>query len=240
MRFRRRRVAHWPLPVGWIDVVRSGCRGLARPRHTRSAPRPLTGRGRSVRVGVLSGRRLAAQPADPAFDLVEAARAGDHDARARIFDRYHGAIYRYAVARLGIPADAEDAVAETFLWAFRSLPQFRWRGVPFEAWLFRIASSKVVDTARRRRRAMLPLDGIAVEPVDHASDPVQGVDRKERHEELVEALDELPAAQRDVLVLRFLLGRSVADVARSMRRSEGAVKQLQARALANLRRRLDE
>jgi RNA polymerase sigma-70 factor (ECF subfamily) len=199
----------------------------------------LTGRGRSVRVGGLPGRRVPAGRADPAFDLVEAARDGDPEARAAIFDRYHPVIYRYALARLSAVPDAEDAVAETFLAAFRSIPTFRWRGVPFEAWLFRIAASKVVDVARRRQRASLPLDALAGEPVDEGADPARRIARRERRAELVEALDQLPAAQRDVLVLRFLLGRPVADVAATMGRSEGAVKQLQARALTNLRRRLE-
>lgn len=169
---------------------------------------------------------------------MEAAGRGDPDARAAIFDRYHAAVYRYAVARVGSPADAEDVVAETFLSALRALPRFRWRGVPFEAWLFRIAASKVVDLGRRRQRSTVPLDA-GMDRSDDASDPGARLTRIEQQAELAAALDRLPAGQRDVLVLRFLLGHTVQEVARAMDRTEGAVKQLQVRGLANLRKTVD-
>jgi RNA polymerase sigma-70 factor (ECF subfamily) len=78
-----------------------------------------------------------------------------------------------------------------------------------------------------------------VEPIDDTADPARRIEGTERQAELADALDRLPDTQRDVLVMRFLLGRSVADVARALGRSDGAVKQLQARGLANLRRELE-
>jgi RNA polymerase sigma-70 factor (ECF subfamily) len=177
---------------------------------------------------------------DQLRDLVDAARTGDADAQGELFDRYHAVIYRYALARLRSAPDAEDATAETFLSAIRAMPGFRWRGVPFEAWLFRIARSKVVDQVRRRDRvAIVELRSIP-DPVAPASghDPPSHVERAERSAELARALDDLPDAQRDVLIMRFLLGRSIREVADRIGRSEGAVKQLQARGLAALRGRL--
>ena len=194
-----------------------------------------TSRSAALRGG--AGRQRAAS-GEVLRELVEAARNGDTGARGELFDRYHGAIYRYAVARLGAPADAEDAVAETFLAALKALPRFRWQGVPFEAWLFRIAASKVEDLVRRRQRAAVPIDAAGIDPMDEAADPGHRVDRAEQQAELAAALDGLPATQRDVLVLRFLLGHSVQEVADLIGRTEGAVKQLQMRALANLRKRV--
>lgn len=179
--------------------------------------------------------------ADDLERLVGAARNRDRDAVARLFDRYYDAVYRYAYARLGNVADAEDAAAETFTAMVRALPRFRWRGVPFEAWLFRIAMSKVVDVARHRTRVRVLGD----EPVPHEADPDPDVEPeraaavREVRRELVAAIEQLPRDQRDVVMLRFFAGRSIRETAELLGRSDGAIKQLQFRALKALRRRAD-
>jgi RNA polymerase sigma-70 factor (ECF subfamily) len=171
--------------------------------------------------------------------LVGAARERDRDAVARLFDRYYDAIYRYAFARLGNVADAEDAAAETFIAMLRSLPRFRWRGIPFEAWLFRIAMSKVVDIARHRSRVRSTGDAAGDERSDPDVEPERVVALREVRRELVAAIERLPRDQRDVVMLRFFAGRSIRETADLIGRSEGAVKQLQFRALGTLRRRTD-
>lgn len=167
--------------------------------------------------------------------LVGAARGRDRDAVAHLFDRYYDAVYRYAFARLGSIADAEDAAAETFAAMLRALPRFRWRGVPFEAWLFRIAMSKVVDVARHRSRVHAAGDRVGADLVDATADPERVLAVREIRRELVAAIERLPRDQRDVLMLRFFLGRSIRETAAVLGRSEGAIKQLQLRALAGLR-----
>jgi RNA polymerase sigma-70 factor, ECF subfamily len=172
--------------------------------------------------------------------IVDAARAGDVDAQAQLFDRYHVAVYRYAFARLRSAPDAEDVAAETFVSALQAMPRFRWRGIPFEAWLFRIARSKVVDVVRRRSRAAqvhVRVDDLEIATSD--DDPHAAAAVAERQAGLARALDRLPDAQRDVVVLRFILGGSIRHTAAALGRTEGAVKQLQLRALANLRREVD-
>lgn len=169
--------------------------------------------------------------------LVGAARGRDRDAVAHLFDRYHDPIYRYAYARLRNVADAEDATAETFLAMVRSLPRFRWRGVPFEAWLFRIAMSKVVDVARHRGRVRAAGDALGTEVADAGTEPERVLATREIRRELVAAIEKLPRAQRDVVMLRFFAGRSISETAGLLRRSDGAVKQLQFRALSTLRQR---
>lgn len=167
--------------------------------------------------------------------LVSAARTRDREAIASLFDRYYDAVYRYAFARLGTVSDAEDAAAETFASMIRTLPRFRWRGVPFEAWLFRIAMSKVVDLARHRTRVRVG-GTLDPEPADVEADPARVFSRLEAGRELVRAMEQLPAGQRDVLMLRFFLQRSIRETAAALGRSENAVKQLQFRAIGNLRR----
>jgi RNA polymerase sigma-70 factor (ECF subfamily) len=169
--------------------------------------------------------------------LVDAARRGDPDAQGALFDRYYPAILRYARARLREPADADDAAAEAFVSALTALPWFTWRRVPFEAWLFRIAASKVADVHRRRaRRPEAPLAAAPEASVASIPDPAGAVAAADERARLVAAVDRLPAAQRDVVILRFFLGRSVRETADQLGRTEGAVRQLQMRALERLRR----
>jgi len=174
--------------------------------------------------------------------LVGAARDRDRDAVACLFDRYYDAVYRYAYARLGHVGDAEDAASETFHAMLRSLPRFRWRGVPFEAWLFRIAKSKVVDVVRHRSRVRTSEQGVGTEVETDVGaddgDPARLVAAHEARRALVAEVDRLPRDQRDVVMLRFFLGRSVSETADHLGRSEGAIKQLQFRALARLRGRV--
>jgi RNA polymerase sigma-70 factor, ECF subfamily len=176
---------------------------------------------------------------DELQQLVGAARNRDRDAIARLFDRYYDAVYRYAFARLGNVADAEDAAAETFTAMVRTLPRFRWRGVPFEAWLFRIAMSKVVDVARHRTRVRTSGDGLVPEAIDLEMEPERVVAVREVRRQLVASIERLPRDQRDVVMLRFFAGRSIRETAELLNRSEGAVKQLQLRALRDLRRRTE-
>lgn len=171
--------------------------------------------------------------------LVGAARRRDGDAVAHLFDRYYDAVYRYAYARLGNVTDAEDAASETFTAMVRALPRFRWQGVPFEAWLFRIAMSKVVDVARHRTRVRTTGDGLDGRVADDGDHPEHAFAVREIRRELVAAVERLPRDQRDVVMLRFFLGRSIREAASHLGRSEGAIKQLQFRALASLRRRTD-
>lgn len=169
--------------------------------------------------------------------LVGAAARRDREAVARLFDRYYDPVYRYAFARLGNVTDAEDAASETFTAMLRALPRFRWRGVPFEAWLFRIAMSKVVDCARHRSRIRPGDDGLGDPVADPDGEPERVVAFREIRRELVAAVERLPRDQRDVVMLRYFLGRSIRETAEALRRSEGAIKQLQFRALGSLRRR---
>lgn len=128
---------------------------------------------------------------------------------------------------------AEDVTAATFAKGLEGLPRFEWRGVPYSSWLYRVASNLV---ARQRK---LP-GWIELTPT-HASDgesPLEAVERMDRAEEVRAAVRDLPADQREAVLLRFaaeLRNREIADI---MGRSEGAVKLLTFRALTALRKRL--
>jgi len=125
---------------------------------------------------------------------------------------------------------AEDVTSETFRQAFQKLSRFQWRGVPFSSWLFRIAANAATDLGRRRGR-QVPLGALPEEPADPSNELAQVEERVQ----LFGLVDRLPVDQRRVIVLRFARGERVKEIAQAMGRSEGAVKQLQFRALESLR-----
>jgi len=169
--------------------------------------------------------------------LIEQARRFDRHAVAQLYDLYAERIYRYALLRVADAHIAEDITSDVFLRALEGLRSFEYRGVPFVAWLYRIARDRVVDYYRRsvRRGATIPFDegaGLSAEPTD------QVVLRGSQLQELHHAVEQLTEEQRLVVVLRFLDGQSLAEVARQLGKTEGAVKSLQHRALAALGRAL--
>jgi RNA polymerase sigma-70 factor (ECF subfamily) len=177
--------------------------------------------------------------------LVAAAQANP-DAFARLYDLYYPAIYRFAQRRTGNPTQAEDVTAETFLAALKALPQYEWRGIPFQAWLYRIASTVIAGQHRRNGRiAYVPLDHPLFPLMEPACDdpgPDVCLEEREQHQAerrlLRKALCRLTDDQRQAIHLRYggadLL--PLAEVAARMNRSEGAVKLLLHRAVAALRR----
>lgn len=167
-------------------------------------------------------------------ELVMRARAGDGLAFAQLYEAYLGRVYRYVAYRVGCKEDAEDLTGQVFLRALESIGSYQWRGLPFSAWLFRIAHNLVVDHYRRRGRGgAVSLEEVP-EPVGPGGDPLVGLEMAD----VREALSHLTEAQRQALLLRLVAGLSVAETARAMGKSPGAIKALQHAGLAALRRRL--
>ncbi|MGH2588549.1 MAG: RNA polymerase sigma factor [Dehalococcoidia bacterium] len=162
--------------------------------------------------------------------MIEAAQQ-DSRRFTELYDRHFDRVYAFAVARTGDQRDAEDVTAETFARAFRNLPRFEWRGVPFAAWLFQIAARAAADHNRRRGRD-LSLDSLDDDP---ASLPDLQFGDVEDRADLFALVGRLPEDQRQVIVARFGQERSCREIAEDLGRSEGAVKQLQYRALKTLR-----
>jgi RNA polymerase sigma-70 factor (ECF subfamily) len=149
---------------------------------------------------------------------------------APLYEAHFDQVYAYLARRVKERAEVEDLTAEVFRKALDGLSGFEWRGAPFAAWLLRIAANTLTDRARRALRALPnPPPG---QPV------VGGYDADAEGAELFGLVAELPADQRRVVELRFAEERSIREVAAELGRSEGAVKQLQLRALQSLRRRI--
>lgn len=168
--------------------------------------------------------------------LVEAAQR-DPSRFAELYERNFDRVYAYVSRRLTDRSAVEDVTAEVFRQALANLDQFEWRGSPFVAWLVRIAANAVTDHWRRvsREQPMLEADGPESAPSDPAS-----IDAVERRALLFRLVRSLPADQRRVIVMRFAEEKGVREIARELNRSEGAVKQLQFRAIQNLRAQLQK
>lgn len=168
--------------------------------------------------------------------LVDAARGGDPEAFGALFDRYHAPVYRYIVARVGRPSDAEDLAQLVFVKALEALPRYESRGVPFGGWLFRLARNVVIDHIRTRRDHA-PLD-LMVERASTGEDPAELAAMRQEMERVKAALHRLTPEQREAIVLRFFAGLSAREAAVAMGRQEGTIRGLQFRAIAALRRDL--
>jgi RNA polymerase sigma-70 factor, ECF subfamily len=164
--------------------------------------------------------------------LIEAAQR-DRAAFAPLYERYVDQIFAYAHTLTRNRELAEDVTASTFAKAIEDLPRFEWRGVPYSAWLYRVAANLVARQARRP--PWVDLD--ARQPVDSLSPELIG-EQRTRAAEVRAAVAGLPDDQREAVLLRFggdLRNREIAEI---MGRSEGAVKLLTFRAITSLRKQL--
>lgn len=166
--------------------------------------------------------------------LIQKAKDFDSEAWAQIYRCHYPKIYAYLRYRVGDIDLAEDVAANVFLHAVEGIGSFTYRGFSLSAWLFRIAHNQVVDHLRRRAK-------VATEPLTEELLAKQGtvgetIEGALVRAELSLALENITKEQRQVVLLKFFGGLSNAEVARIIRKPEGAVKALQHRALASLRR----
>ena len=189
--------------------------------------------------GAAQGAGLANQTVGelaPNFDeqaVVGAAQQGDQGALAMLYDHYFPRVYRYVSARLDSNEDAEDVTTEIFLRIIENLRSFAWRGLPFGAWVFRIARNEVVSHVRRQktRSATAPLTETIRDP---SPDHVDELVTQFAIATVRVATQKLPEAQRQVISLRFGAGLSVAETAQALGKTENNVKVLQHKAIAKL------
>ena len=160
---------------------------------------------------------------------VEAARQ-DPARFAELYESNFERVYAYVAHRVRNREEAQDATADVFHQALASLPRFEWRGLPFAAWLLGIAANVLSDRWQRAAKQQ--------EVVTDDLEQVGIEDDVEQRAMLYQLVDTLPADQRQVIIQRFAGQKTLREVATEFRRSEGAIKQLQLRALQNLRERI--
>ena len=168
--------------------------------------------------------------------LVRRAQQQDREAFAQLYEEYFDKIYRYVVLRIGNKTEAEDLAQQVFLNALRSISSFKWKGVPFSAWLFRIAHNLVVDYLRKKTKHTT--SSLDKSEATSDSNPQLEVERKFDIERLLLATQRLTGAQREVISLRFTSELPITEVAKIMGKSQGAVKALQHSAIVALRKTL--
>lgn len=169
--------------------------------------------------------------------LIEAAKINP-EAFGELYERYFSRIYNYAYNHTGDAALAEDVTAQTFKQALENFHRYEWRGVPFGAWLYRIASNTVVGYHRKSRPSIAFEDALET-PVETPT-PEEAFISGERNVEITAAVRKLPEAQQQAIILRFAQNFSYQEIADTINRSEGAVKQLIHRGLVTLRSTLKE
>ena len=168
---------------------------------------------------------------------MEAAQA-DPGRFGDLYELHFDRVYAFIARRVRDRGETEDLTSEVFHRALSNLGRFEWRGTPFLAWLYRIAQNAIADRARRKT-----LDAPApesAEPVDPSTPTPEEMEQAERRAQLYRSVGGLPDDQRRVIVLRFAQEKSIREVAGELGRSEGAIKQLQVRALENLRASMEE
>ena len=166
--------------------------------------------------------------------LIEAAQK-DPSRFAELYEHNFHRVYAYVARRVSDRAETQDLTAHVFHQALANLGKFKWKGSPFAAWLYRIASNAIADQAKRKMRE----SSEQANPLSESSTATD-LEVVERRARIFSAVDKLPEDQRRVIVMRFADEKSIREIAVELGRSEGAVKQLQFRGLENLRNRLNE
>ena len=161
--------------------------------------------------------------------LVDRARRGDADAFGRLYELHLDRIYRYIYYRVGSSNEAEDLTEHVFLKAWEAIGRYESRGLPFAAWLYRMAHNAVIDHYRARRPTTSIDETFDLE--DEGQNPVASAEALFDREELKVAIKRLNHDQQTVILLRFTEGLSHAEVGKILGKSEGAVRVIQHRAL---------
>lgn len=173
-------------------------------------------------------------------ELIRQAQHGDQHAFGDLYETHAPAIFSYLFAHLNNSLDAEDLTGEVFLKAWQSLPKYIERGVPFQAFLFRIARNAIVDHYRQNNRlehnTVDDMDGLKAEGLTETVDMVSS---QMEHQHILHVLSKLRPDYQSVLTLRFISELSPQETAQVMKKSVGAIRVLQHRALAALREEIN-
>ena len=177
-------------------------------------------------------RSKASADAEAERLLIEAAQK-DPARFAELYEKNFDRVYAFIARRVRDRNEAEDLTSEVFHAALAGLKRFEWRGAPFASWLFRVASNAIID---RSKRAAKEQQTTFTDFPDASTQEID--DEIERRAQLFQMVERLPADQCRVVRMRFAEEKSIREIANELGRSEGAIKQLQFRALQNLRAQL--
>ncbi len=164
----------------------------------------------------------------------------DPQAFGELYERYVDNIYNYIYYRVGESTEAEDLTARTFYQALAKLDSYEDRGLPFSAWLYRIAHNLVANWHRQHaRRKFVSIEDVDL-PAFHNGNPSRSAELAETRSELLAAIQRLAADRQQLLILKYVDRLSNAEIGQVMGRSESSVKSLYHRTLQSLRKALEE
>lgn len=178
------------------------------------------------------------QPPPNEQDLITQAQKGDEEAVTLLYETHVDAIYQYICYRVDSKSTAEDLTSEVFLRMVRGLARYQDQGVPFRAWLFRIAANLLIDYYRQRKKGSDILLSDEYESDD--TDPFDRLAQSEDHQQLHLAIRALPETYQDLLLLRFVENLPHAEIARIMNKSADALRAMQHRALKALAEQFEQ
>lgn len=223
----------------FTEIIRSHVRHPLSTEHTESAfpgGQQPSATAKPVADQAPGAQALSAAQEEAA--LVEQAKA-DPAAFGILYERYIDRVYAYIYHRVGNAQDTEDLTARTFYRALDKLHTYEDRGLPFSAWLFRIAHNLVANWHRDRgRRRFLSLDKLWSHSKE-GDTPEEQFEREENHAALWEAIDRLPEDRRKLLLYKFGSRLSNLEIGELLQKSESAIKSLYFRTLATLRKELE-
>lgn len=172
-------------------------------------------------------------------NFISRAAGGDSEAFGVLYDEYHPQIYRFVFLKVSSKEDAEDLTHQVFMNALEHMPKYRHQGFPFSSWLYRIARNAVIDHYRTRK------ESVSLEDADPEMFAIGESIQADTHramelEKVRRAIAKLSDLHQDVIIMRFVEQLAIREVAAALKKSEGAIKLLQHRAIAELQRILPE
>ena len=171
----------------------------------------------------------------------EAQRKKKQEALVQLYEENYSKVARYVFVRIGNQAEAEDLASETFVKALKSLDSYQERGLPMEAWVFRIAHNLVVDHLRKvSKRQMVALDEVPIRDSRDSTDPEELAEIDIETGRLLKALEHLSPAQREVISLRFFSGLDSTECSKVLGKKPGAIREMQSAAIKTLRKVMDQ
>ena len=172
-------------------------------------------------------------------EALKRAGQGDREAFGVLYDRYITRIYNYIYYRTGNQHDAEDLTSQVFSRALKHITNYQDRGVPFSAWLYRIAHNLMANWHRdRSRKQEFSLeDGVWASKESDMPEPT--LLRVEQHDEILELIRDIPEDRQLLIILKFVDHMSNAEIGKIMGKTEGAIKSLYHRTLLSLRKKVD-
>lgn len=171
------------------------------------------------------------------INLIREAQDGDHSSFGKLYDHYISPIYRFVMVKVNHKPDAEDLTHEVFLSAWQNLKGYKFQGFPFSSWLYQIARNKVIDHYRTKKNHS-SIDEVDENLFEIVGALEGGLDKSIALETVKEAIASLSPDQQDVIVMKFIEDLSNEEIAAALKKSDGAVRLLQHRAVNNLKAKL--